>query len=89
MRGLVAVLALMAAGPALAQEFTEDQRAIFIDAIAANDCSMTEAEAEVLLPAVGIDRDLSGAIATHLLDRGEATLSEDNQTFTLAPELCQ
>ncbi|MCU0829345.1 MAG: hypothetical protein MUE52_18650 [Tabrizicola sp.] len=81
-------LALIAT-PALAQEFSEEQKAAFIDAIAANDCSMTETEAEVLLPAVGIDRDLSAEIAVYLLDRGEATLSEDSQTFTLAPELCQ
>ena len=79
---------VLAAFPALAQDFTEAQKATFIDAIAANDCSMTEAEAEVLLPAVGIDRDLSGEIAGHLLDRDLAVLSEDYQTFTLSPELC-
>lgn len=90
MRKLTLVLVLaLAATPGVAQEFTEAQKVAFIEAIAANDCSMTEAEAEVLLPAVGIDRDLSGEIAGHLLDRDLAVLSEDYQTFTLAPELCQ
>lgn len=83
------VVLILAATPALAQEFTDEQKATFIDAIAANDCRMTEDEAEVLLPPVGIDRDLSGEIASHLLDRNLATLSEDMQTFTLSAELCQ
>jgi len=89
MRKLTPFLALvLAASPALAQDFTDDQLATFLATIAANGCSMTEAEAEVALPAVGIDRDLSGEIAIHLLDRDLATLSDDYQSFTLSAELC-
>lgn len=87
-RALAVCLALVAS-PAFAQEFTEDQKAIFIDTIAANDCSMTEDEAEELMPAAGITREVSGAIAVHLIDRNLATLSEDMKLLTLSDEICQ
>jgi hypothetical protein len=77
------------AAPAFAQDFTEDQKAAFIDAIAANDCSMSEDEAEELMPAAGINREVSGAIAVYLIDRDQATLSDDMQLLTLSEELCQ
>lgn len=85
---LALTLALFATS-ARAQDFTEEQKATFIATIAANGCSMTEAEAEVKLPAAGIDQDLSNAIAGDLLDNGLATLSEDMQTFDLVAELCE
>lgn len=87
MQRLTLLLALLAT-PALAQDFSDDQLAVFIATIAANGCTMTETEAALALPAVGIDQDLSAEIAGHLLDRDQATLSEDMLTFTLAPELC-
>jgi hypothetical protein len=78
----------LGAGPALAQDFTEEQKATFIAVLAANGCKMTEAEGEVALPAAGIDRNVTWRIANDLEARGEASLSEDMQTFTLAPEIC-
>jgi hypothetical protein len=88
MRKLSLIL-VFAASPALAQEFTEDQKAMFIDTIAANDCSMTEDEAEELMPAAGIDRETSGAIATFLVEEGLATLADDMKLITLSDEICQ
>jgi hypothetical protein len=90
MRVVVAGLTLsLLAVPALAQDFTDGQKAIFIDTIAANDCSMTEDEAEELMPAAGIDRDTSGAIANSLIEGGFATLSDDMMILTLSEEICQ
>lgn len=80
--------AVFVASPALAQDFTEEQKATFIAVLAANGCKMTEAEGEVALPAAGIDGDVSWRIANDLEARGEGWLSEDMQTFTLAPEIC-
>jgi hypothetical protein len=89
MRGVTPIIPLLLmAAPAFAQAFSEDEKTVFIDTIVANGCSMTEREAEALLPPAGIDQELSGEIAVHLLDRDLATLSEDFQTFTLAAELC-
>jgi hypothetical protein len=90
MRVLSPALALvLLAAPALAQDFTEDQKAMFIDAIAANDCSMTEDEAEELMPAAGITREVSGAIAVHLVESGLAVRAEDMKLLTLSDEICQ
>lgn len=90
MRVLSPALALvLLAAPVVAQEFTEDQKAMFIDAIAANDCSMTEDEAEELMPAAGITREVSAAIAVHLVESGLAVRAEDMKLLTLSAEICQ
>ena len=49
---------------------------------------MTEAEAEVAFPAVGIDRDTSGLITDALIGEGLAEVSEDGLELTLLTEGC-
>jgi hypothetical protein len=84
----LALLALSAA-PAFAEdEPTDAQYDAFVTAITANDCEMTEAEAEMLLPSVGLDQDTSGMIAEELIDEDLAELSEDGETFYLLTEEC-
>ena len=83
-----ALLCLLA-GPALAEGGpTEAQRAAYIETITANGCTMTQAEAEIALPAVGIDRDTSGLITDALLGEGLAEVSEDGLELTLLTEGC-
>jgi hypothetical protein len=86
---LIPMLALvLAAAPALAQDFTEDQKALIIATIAANGCSMDEAGAERLIPPLGIDKPVFTAVTSHLENVGQATWSDETETMTLAPELC-
>ncbi|NJM81950.1 MAG: hypothetical protein HC844_05120 [Tabrizicola sp.] len=83
------LLALCIAAPAQAEGGpTDAQRAAFIAAITANDCKMTEAEAEVQLPAVGVDRDTSAQITEALISAGLAELDEDKSVLTLKTEGC-
>ena len=89
MRKPLLALALCLPMPALAQDFTEEQKALFIDTIAANDCSMTEDEAKELMPAAGITQEVSAAIAMHLVDSNLAVLAEDMKQITLGDEICQ
>jgi hypothetical protein len=89
MRGAVATLAvLLLATPALAQEFTEDQKALIVATIAANGCSIDEDGAERLMPPLGIEKDVFAAVTSHLEEVGQATWSDATETMTLAPELC-
>jgi hypothetical protein len=83
------VLAALAASPALSQDApSEAEREAFIAAITANGCRMTEAEAPIKLPAVGIDKDTSSAITDALLAEGLAEVDEDRQVLTLKTEGC-
>jgi len=84
---MVATLALTVA-PALAQDFTVDQKALIIAAIAANGCGIDEAGAEKLMPPLGIERPVFTAVTSDLEATGQATWSDETETLTLAPELC-
>ena len=80
---------ILLATPVLAEGGpTDAQREAFIAAVTANDCQMNEAEAEVQLPALGIDRDTSGLISNVLVADGLAEVSEDGHTLTLKTEGC-
>jgi hypothetical protein len=70
-------------------DVTDEQYDAFISAVAANGCEMTEAEAEVILPAVGIDEETSGLIAMDLIEENHASLSDDEETFFLFIEECE
>lgn len=84
------LLLALCATPALAEEGPSDaDYNAFVEAVTANDCEMTQGEAEVLLPAVGIDQDTSGLIASELIAEGDAELSDDGETFTLLTEGCE
>lgn len=86
---LRALVLVFLASPVLAEGGpTAAEREAFVDAITANGCKMTETEAEVQLPAVGIDRDTSDMIAEALMSEGLAKISADGQTLTLLTEGC-
>jgi hypothetical protein len=92
MRGCltIAVLCLAFGAAPVAAEVppTLAEREAFIAAITANGCRMTEAEAPVKLPAVGIDKDTSGAITNALVAEGLAEVDYDNDVLTLKTEGC-
>jgi hypothetical protein len=82
---------LLLASPAMAEGGpTEAQREAFIAAVTANGCQMTEDEAPVKLPAVGIDKDTSNNIVRELIAEGLAEVSDDgpSSTLTLKTEGC-
>jgi hypothetical protein len=86
-----AAVAVLAATPLLAQDGpTEAEREAFIAAVTANGCQMTEAEAPIKLPAVGIDKDTSGEIVEELIAEGLAEVSEGDAfaILTLKTEGC-
>lgn len=85
MQRLAVLLALLAT-PALA--FTEEERAIFLAAFAANGCAMTITEAQEALTPFGMEFETADRIAGSYLDAGQATISDDYATLTLAPEVC-
>lgn len=89
MRVLSPALALvLLAAPAVAQDYTEEQKALIIAAIAGNGCSIDEAGAERLMPPAWIEKDVFGAVTSDLEAAGQATWSEETETLTLAAELC-
>jgi hypothetical protein len=81
--------AALVAGPALAQDFTADQQAVFLAAFAESGCSMSVAEAQDTLPVLGIEYEVANDIAGKFLDAGQATLSDDLMTLTLSAEVCK
>ncbi len=83
------LLALSVATPALAQDGpTEAEREAFIAAITANGCRMTEEEAPTKLPAVGIDKETSGAIVDDLIAEGLAELEDGSEALILKTKGC-
>lgn len=79
---------ILCAGPALAEGFTEEQKTALIALAATSDCDLTIAEALASLSASGVDETVAEAIATDLIDRGQAQISDDDKVLTLASELC-
>jgi hypothetical protein len=60
----------------------------FVEVVRANDCAITEAQAEALLPAAGLDFDDARAAAA-LLNRGPLfTIDGDGETLRLVADLC-
>lgn len=81
---LVACLAL----PAMADQPDAARAALMIDAIRGNGCAMTEAEAAVMLPRLGLEQDETVGFVEVLASAGHVTLSEDHQTLHLSDALC-
>lgn len=82
---LVAALVL-AVGPALAA--TPDRLALFVDALRDNGCSMTEAEADAQLPALGLTIP-EVVEAVTLLSLVEAAVFTEAGALVLAPDWCE
>lgn len=88
MKALTAALALfLAAGPALAGD--PGRAALFIDAIRANGCAMTEAEAAETLPGLGFDQDETRLLVEVLYEATLVGFSENWDSLILAQELCE
>jgi len=88
MRYLSLALAACLALPALAGEPDAARAALMIDAIRGNGCAMTEAEAAVALPRLGLEQDETVGFVEVLASAGHVTLSEDQQTLRLSDALC-
>ena len=89
MKKLAMIIALSQPTAALAQDYSEEQKAAFIEAFVANGCTMTEDEASVLLPPTGLDRELSQRISADLMDQGLASGDDATGAFTLSAEICE
>lgn len=76
-----------AAAPAAPDAPSADgRREEFIAVVRGNGCTMTEDEADLLLPAAGFDKDESRTIARALMSEGLA--SAEGDSFALGTELC-
>jgi hypothetical protein len=65
----------------------DDIRAVLIEVVTANGCTMTEAKAEIELPKRGLERDSTSEMVRLMVEWGEAVLSDDS-TLTLRTEGC-
>jgi hypothetical protein len=83
-----ALLLVLLAAPALAQEYTEEQKTLIVTTIAANGCSIDEAGAERLMPPLGITQPVFIAVTTDLEEAGQAAFDDEAELLTLAPEIC-
>ncbi|PWE30899.1 hypothetical protein [Pararhodobacter marinus] len=84
---LATALSLVAAVPAAA--FTPERAGIFVDALRGNGCAMHADEAEAALSPLELDPVEVQAFVDTFFSAGLVSLSEDNQTLTLAPVLCE
>jgi hypothetical protein len=65
----------------------DDIRAVLIEVVTANGCTMTEAKAEIELPKRGLEGDSTREMVRLMVEWGEAVLSNDS-TLTLRTEGC-
>lgn len=86
MRILPALLLAALASPAWAE--TPERAMILIDAIRANDCAMTEAEANAALPALGLMQQETQGFIDLLFRAGLAEYSEERQALILPEAFC-
>lgn len=63
-------------------------RARFFAALADNNCAMTTKQSEVLLPRVGVELQEVRLLMEEMLRAGEVSLSEDEKSVQLIPEIC-
>ncbi|WP_112308894.1 hypothetical protein [Pseudogemmobacter bohemicus] len=92
MARLLAPLAvLLLAGPALAQEMPPagtDWKALLIETIEANGCSMSEEQASNMLPPLGFSEDWTAVIVEEMVTEGSARLDETTWSLTVKTEKC-
>ncbi|HHX88400.1 MAG TPA: hypothetical protein GX700_01300 [Paracoccus sp.] len=86
MRSVLAALLLSVAAPALAD--TPVRAAVLVDAMRENGCAMTDAEAEAVLPGLGLGADEVQAAVSALYPAGLVDLSEDGAALVLSGGLC-
>jgi hypothetical protein len=88
MTRVLAVCLAVVATPALAEDVSEADVAIFLAAFAENGCAMAIGEAQETLTPLGIEFETADMIAGSLMEAGQATVSSDYQTLTLSSEIC-
>ena len=93
MKSLASLTALMAlALPALAfaapPEGT-DWNALLIETIEANDCVMTEADADDILPGLGFETEWTATVVLELLEAGQAEFRDGDGALLVKTEKCQ
>lgn len=86
MRVLPALVLAALASPALAQ--TPERAMILVDAVRANDCAMTEAEANAVLPTLGLSMPEAQGFIDLLFRAGLAEYSEERQALILPEPFC-
>ncbi len=66
-----------------------DQKAQLIDAMNENGCQMTTAQANVVMPKLGIDRPTAIRLSREMMAEGIATFADDEETLLLLPPACK
>ncbi|MEQ6203661.1 hypothetical protein ABMC88_11460 [Sulfitobacter sp. HNIBRBA2951] len=66
-----------------------DQKAALIDAMNANGCQMTTAQANVQMPKLKIDREAAIALSREMMAEGIAKFAADEETLLLLPPACK
>lgn len=82
---LAALLLMLSATVAVAS----DKRAAMIDAMNGNGCTMTSAQADVQMPALGIDRATAIALSREMMAAGIAKFADDEETLLLLHPACK
>ncbi len=85
-KAFIAGLGIFLVQPAAAQNADPVQVSAFLDLIADNGCSMTEAEAEIIFPANGFDKSLTREIAIALIDQG--VVAFESETLRIIDGSC-
>jgi len=86
MRFLSAFLLFALAAPALAE--TPERAMIFVEAVRANDCAMTEAEANQVLPGLGLGMDEVQGFIDLMFRAGLADYDEERQAVVMPSAFC-
>jgi len=81
----LAITALCVASAASA----EGQKAKLIEAMQANGCMMTTAQASLQMPQLGIDRTDAIRLSHEMLAEGVVAFASDEETLLLLPPACK
>ncbi|KEJ89654.1 hypothetical protein [Sulfitobacter donghicola] len=69
--------------------FAADKKAELIEAMNANGCKMTTAQANEQMPKLGIDRATAIALSREMMADGIAKFADDEETLLLLPPACK
>ncbi|MEL7165700.1 MAG: hypothetical protein AAFY52_00195 [Pseudomonadota bacterium] len=69
--------------------FAQTPKEALIRAMQDNGCMMTTAQANVQMPALGIDRPAAIRLSRELMAEGIATFAADEETLLLLPPACK
>lgn len=65
------------------------QKSELIEAMQANGCKMTSAQASVQMPKMGLDRAQSIKLSREMMAEGIVTFADDEETLLLLPPACK